>query len=191
MGYKVGILVETPLRVRAKFVGADEVISQQAWQGFSKAVNRLCRSVPGNIVVVAGDDVYPHREKAAEEIGIEFLRRFPNTFGVMQPTGDKFGGYLTACISPWIGRAFIEQVYGGNGPYWEEYFHYFNDTELQEVATRLDAFQQRPDLTQYHDHWQRRGEQRPPHLLEAERRWRDMRDLFDRRKRAGFPNRHV
>jgi len=188
--YKVGILVEENLcRTEVAFESVDYLIIQDQWEGFPKAVNRLCREVPGDIVVVVGDDVYPDRGKTAGEIGQEFVDSFPDLYGVMQPIGDKFGSYKICVQSPWIGRKFIETVYNGKGPYWEGYYHYYSDHELQVIAQQMGIFQQRSDLTQYHDHWQRHpGEKRPKYLLEAERRWAADRALFADRKSRGFPN---
>ena len=155
-GYRVAVLVNPP-HGEVDVPHADKVVVQYQWGGFPCAVNRLCEEVPGNIVVVVGDDVYPDPHQTASEIGMDFLERFPDTFGVMQPCGDKFGSWDKCAVSPWIGRAFIEKVYDGAGPYWDEYFHYFSDEELQKVAMKLGAFQQREDLTQFHDHWQRKS----------------------------------
>jgi len=188
-GYKVAILVEDALRVRAGFLHADMVLTQPVWEGFPKAANKLCRAVPGDVVVVVGDDVWPDPDKSAQIIAAEFFEQFPWFTGVMQPTGDKFGGTQICAVSPWIGREFINKAYGGKGPYWEGYYHYYSDHELQVIATELSVFQQRSDLTQYHDHWQRhKGEKRPRYLFEAENRWESDKVLFFDRKGRGFPN---
>ena len=187
-GYKVAILANPPFVVD-HFEEAELVLIQKKWKGFPTAVNLLCKAVPGNIVVVVGDDVYPDPYNTAQKIGKEFLKRFPDTFGVMQPTGDEFGCYDTCAVSPWIGKAFIEKAYNGKGPYWKKYFHYFCDEELQEYATQLNVFQQRKDLIQYHDHWQRaKNPTRPIHLLGAKGKWCVDKKIFETRKKKGFPN---
>jgi len=146
-GYKIALLVNPPFTSQ-HFPEAGIVVVQTEWKGFPTAMNILCRVAPGNIVVTVGDDIYPDPNNSAEKIGTEFLQRFPNTYGVMQPIGDKFGWTHKCAISPWIGRSFIEKSYSGNGPYREEYFHYFSDQELQEYAIKMNAFQQREDLIQ-------------------------------------------
>lgn len=131
------------------------------------------------------------------------------TFGVMQPTGDRWqegmGGFSSAPIdrvagSPWIGRAFAERVYGGNGPYWPEYTHMFVDEELQAVAEKLGVFWQRRDLVHLHRHALRHedpkklvdaGElpRKAPHLVKwnTQEHWGAMKRIFEQRKAAGFP----
>lgn len=187
-GYGVGVLVNLPM-TNDMFEKADVVIVQNQWEGFPVAVNLLCENVFGDIVVVAGDDIYPDPDKTADEIAEIFLEKFPDTFGVMQPTGDKFGDYDKCAVSPWIGKKFIEKAYEGNGPYWEEYFHYFSDRELQEYAIKMEAFFQCKDITQYHDHWQRKeNPKRPEHLMKAKNRWHADQRIYKQRLIKGFPN---
>ena len=186
--YKVAVLVNPP-HINVDLLEADQVIVQNEWQGFSIAANILCKEVPGDIVVVVGDDIYPDKEHTPQEIGGAFQKKFPDLFGIMQPTGDKFGCTHKCAVSPWIGRMFIEKSYNGHGPFWEEYFHYFSDQELQEYATKLGTFYQREDLVQYHDHWQRKEEpRRPGYLLEAKKRWHKDKQTFDQRMVKGFPD---
>ena len=184
-GYKVAVFVNPPFAYSKLKV--DKVFIQNKWEGFGVAANILCHGVPGDVVVLIGDDILPHPGRTAQEIGEEFKERFPDLFGVMQPTGDDYGSIKICAISPWIGRGFIEKAYGGQGPYWGEYKHYYSDHELQVVATLLGAFQQRPDLIQYHDHWQRRNERRPKHLRKAKRGYVKDKQLFRRRKGENFP----
>lgn len=187
-GYRVGILVNRPHCI-GDVPKADMVIQQHAWLGFPTAANILCAEVPGNVVVVVGDDIHPDPGSTAQEIGRQFEEQFPDLMGVMQPTGDLFGCVDRCCVSPWIGREFIHKAYGGKGPFWMGYFHYFCDQELQEYAIKLGCFQQRPDLSQYHDHWQRAPKpKRPKHLRKAKTRWQEDRDLFRERQRKGFPH---
>lgn len=183
-GYKTAIWVD-PGAPRPEGMN---VIMRDKWLGFPHAINRLCHYVPGDVVVCAGDDIHPTEGEAMEVIREEFLDTFPDSFGVMQPTGDRFGSIDDCCPSPWVGRAFIEQAYEGKGPYNEDYFHYFCDQEIQEVAVKLGAFQQREDLSQYHDHWQREeGDKRPPHLMKALEGWKRDRNIFKIRQAEGFP----
>jgi hypothetical protein len=184
-GYKTAVLFDRGTRWERS--PADRIILNCSdYLGFPHSINQLCHEVPGEVVVCAGDDVHPPDVPPAG-LRMIFLDFFPDTFGVIQPTGDKFGSIETAAVCPWIGRAFIDEAYGGAGPYFEEYFHYFCDQELQEVATLLGAFKQLPEITQYHDHWQRDGGERPPHLMKAKDRWEEDRDIFEIRQRHRFP----
>lgn len=174
-------------------------------------------------VVVAGDDTEPSPNHTAEEIarqcsqhfgslwlgrglpGGKGLPRFAHnagvvamrTFGVMQPTadkwGDKQGPYIErVCGSPWIGREFALRINQGKGPLWPDYFHMGEDEELQHVALKYGVLWQRPDLTHYHRHWGRERGMREdmPEFLERANRpdeWRKYKQIFETRKRAGFP----
>ncbi|MHA1344996.1 MAG: glycosyltransferase family 2 protein [Candidatus Heimdallarchaeaceae archaeon] len=186
-GYKVAVLVNPP-NTDDMLIEAEIVIVQDKWINFPVAANILCKIVSGDIVVVVGDDISPDPNSTAQEIGRDFLKRFPDTFGVIQPTGDEFGCYNKCAVSPWLGRDFIEKAYEGKGPYWEEYFHYFSDQELQEYATQLGIFEQRKYVNQYHDHWQRQEEpQRPGYLLPAKKKWHKDKQIFQQRQKEGFP----
>ena len=185
-GCQVAVLVNHPHGYRV-LPEADMVILQKEWRGFPVAANILCQRVPADIVVVVGDDLYPDPNTTAQQVGEEMLSRFPDLYGVVQPTGDRYGLPDICCISPWIGQTFIERAYRGRGPYWEGYYHYFADHELQLAAEKLGVFQQRPDLVQYHDHWQRKGEFRPKYLRQAKREHRKDKLLCEQRKREGFP----
>lgn len=181
--YKVAILVNQPLGNK-DFPEAEMVIVQDEWKGFPVAANILCEEALGNIIVVVGDDVYPDKREA-NKLGERFLKRFPDTFGVAQPTADKYGCWDKCAVSPWIGRKFIKKI----GPYCEQYYHYFSDEDLQQVAMKLNVFEQWEDVNQYHDHWERnKKEKRPAHLLEAKKQWHKDRKIFKERMIKGFPN---
>lgn len=124
-------------------------------------------------------------------------------FGVMQPTGDRWGenavpglqgAYIDrVCGSPWMGREFCRRMYQGNGPLFSGYRHMFEDEELQNVAQRLGVLWQRPDLTHHHRHWGRkRGATEkdcPDFLREVNsgKHWAESKALFEMRKAGGFP----
>lgn len=192
------------------------------YPGYALAVNRLIQQVMrcdlhADWFVTGGDDVDPDPTKTADEIASECTDSFcsritglhdhrMDTFGVMQPTGDRWGDRQGAYIdrvagSPWIGREFARRAYGGNGPYWPEYTHMGVDEELQAVATKLGVFWQRPDLIHMHDHW---GRPRPGELIGQRSRmpafleeanspaeWRRYKELFAARAAAGFPGSEV
>jgi len=187
LGYKTGVLMNGANHARD--VGADKALQMEVWSGFPHAANQLCKHCPGDIIVVIGDDVLPIPNLTAKEIGQRYLATFPELQGVIQPTGDDYGNTKGACVSPWIGRKFIDTAYGGEGPYYRGYFHYFCDGELQEVAKTMGVFHQWPDLVQYHDHWQRKsGTGRPQHLMEANRRWHEDKKLYEMRRVRGWPD---
>ena len=187
LGYKVACLVNPP-HDHSDIPEAECVVVQNVWEGFAVAANFLCHTVPGDIVAVVGDDILPDPDRTASELGEDFLERFPDLFGVMQPIGDEFAYTHKCAVSPWIGRKFIEVAYGGQGPYWTGYFHYYADYELQLVAEKLGVFQQRKDVIQYHDHWQRQDQpKRPAHLRKAKQLHRVDKALWEKRSKEGYP----
>jgi hypothetical protein len=179
--------------------------------------------------VAGGDDIAPDPNHTADEIAAEcsayfgewwgtasegykldYLERFEayggeeahRTFGVMQPTGDRWmdrGDGKGAVIdrvagSPWMGREFCRRMYHGAGPLYNGYYHNFADQELQAVATKLGVFWQRRDLLQEHRHWARpRGDWRdaPDWAYKindpAQSDWDKSKKLFYSREAAGFP----
>lgn len=190
------------------------------YPGYARAVNALVLDViqfdpQAEWFVTGGDDVEPDMNHTAEEIARHTGQFFAakrhgivkahgeqllDTFGVMQPTGDRFaGGSIDRiCGSPWMGREFCKRVNGGRGPLWPEYPHMFVDNELQLVAQKLGVFQQRPDLIHLHHHFTRattdlhsgtKPSQIPAHLLEAnsQQHWQRYQALFNARQGAGFP----
>ena len=195
-----------------------DYLSYGEYQGYAKTTNALIKKVlAGDTacqwVVTGGDDTDPDPNKRAEEIAEECERHFSpevlpywkahsmsgTTFGVMQPTGDRFaqGSIDRIAGSPWIGREFCERVNGGKGPYAEDYAHMFVDEFLQGLATALGVFWQRPDLVHLHRHFMRKDESLnsvavarpvPPHLVEANspRHWDRSKALFQKHKASGF-----
>lgn len=193
------------------------------YPGYAKAVNELIKRVAFDYAeaewfVCAGDDTEPDMGHTAEEIAAQCREHFADiqdaneerdygspTFGVMQPTGDRYGespnhpdprmrsAYIDRVAgSPWIGREFAMRMYGGNGPYWPEYTHMGVDEEIQAVAEKYGVFWQRPDLIHLHRHWARaRGQvtDMPAFLAKANspEEWKRYKKIFAERKAAGFP----
>ena len=219
MGYRVAIQRDTG----AYPVDCDYLV-MKPWEGYAKACNGLIKDVmefddSAQWFVLGGDDTDPDPNKRADEIADELRQYFwtmkPKeckccferpiyTFGVMQPTGDRYAGGSIDRIagSPWIGREFCERAYGGNGPLWHEYRHFFEDQELQDVAEKLGVYWQRPDLTHLHHHFMRASDDInaqavqkpiPPHLIEANSpaHWNKFKALYESRKAAGFPGHEV
>ncbi len=209
----------------------DHLNSSFEYPGYAQSVNALINNIisldaNADWFVCAGDDTEPDPDHSAEEIAQECANHFgrllppkltrpivdrcqidpqSRTFGVMQPTGDRWhegvGGFSNAPIdrvagSPWIGREFARRMYGGKGPYWPEYQHMFVDEELQNVAEKYGVFWQRSDLTQRHNHWGRGATDKavieakiPAHLVKwnTPAHWRESKALFESRKAKNFP----
>ena len=216
LGYKTAIWRDT---------GDDPVLCdlliRGEYPGHYDCANRIVRAVFSHDpkcdwVVCASDDTEPDKTHTPRTIAEQCSAYFEEpgaliegaearlwvnaTFGVMQPTGDRFanGSIDRICGSPWIGREFARRMYGGRGPWFPEYTHMFGDEELQNVALKLGVLWQRPDLIHLHHHFMRTHEgidspaqkiEVPPHLVEANSRqhWDRYRALFNARKEAGFP----
>lgn len=220
-GYKIALWVdEANFGVRKM----DRVLRDPAgiYPGYASAVNSLIKDVmymdpTAEWFVIGGDDVQPDPNKSAEEIAEECVEHFAEllikngtpvpggivlredasvTFGVMQPTGDRWGenpnhpredtrsAYIDRVAgSAWLGREFCRRVNGGRGPLWsgnpqaerkidrKGYTHMFVDEELRHVAVKLGIYWERPDLTHHHAHAGRvpnyNVDMIPPHL----RKW--------------------
>jgi hypothetical protein len=229
-GYKIALFVDNfdyyGLRDRSYIANS---ITTGEYPGYAAAVNRLVRQVLSDyptcdFVVTGGDDVHPDLNHTADEIAAQCSEHFEemwsdrlragdvpswawelnayHCFGVMQPTGDRWGeedAYARAkwpdapamidriCGSPWMGRSFCERINQGQGPLWPEYHHNWVDEELQNVAIKYGCFWQRRDLIHYHDHCRRSGGDWAPHLLGADADYKRMEPMFRARQRMGFP----
>jgi hypothetical protein len=183
------------------------------YPGYAQAVNHLIKTVmsidlSAEWFVCAGDDTKPDLTHTAEDIAGDCLLHFSpltgrelhetGTFGVMQPTGDRWGDAKGAyidrvCGSPWIGREFARRMYGGNGPYWPEYTHMGVDEELQAVAVKYGVLWQRRGLIHLHQHWGRKKNAMVSDMPEFLRKantpehWQAYKKLFAERQAAGFP----
>lgn len=195
LGYGVAVHRD-PEKVGEPEVDADLVL-YRPYTGYAESVNWLCKIVlkdPSiSIIVTGGDDIDPDPRRDPKELEAKFFKNFNGTFGVMQPTGDRWmiengkSSEERVCSSPWIGREFCERMYGGQGPLWPGWLHFFVDQELHEVALKLGVLRHAKDICQYHHHWMREGGKRPPHLSEARLDWSSARALFEQRAAAGFP----
>jgi hypothetical protein len=184
-------------------------LERRTYPGYGAAVNELVKLIlltdrEASWIVTGGDDVEPDPNRRPDEIARQCSQHFRGTFGVMQPTGDRWGedrnqpnysgrgAYIDrVCGSPWLGRDFCRRMYGGHGPLFHGYRHMFVDEELQAVAQRLGVLWQRRDLTHFHRHWAR-VEIRvacPSFLAEANSplHWQESQSLFRSRAATGFP----
>ena len=164
----------------------NHVVRTPPYRGWASAVNRLSDHLPwADWIVTGGVDIMPVAERTADDLSNECGEHFRGTYGVMQPTGDRYGALLNepmACVSPWLGREWRQQH-----PLHEGYRHFWADAELFHVAQARCRLWLRPELVQYHDHWARRGEAEPGHLAPATAANADDRALFEQRLAAGFP----
>lgn len=197
MGYRVALLRQ------GEPIEADVSINTVQYHGWAQSINILARWVfehdpTADWIVSGGDDTEPDHEHGANQIAKECTAHFGGTFGVMQPTGDRWsnGSIDRICGSPWLGREFCKRMYHGKGPMFGEYLHMFGDEELQYVATRLGVLWQRRDLTHMHRHYFRTEQDGvdhcatvPPHMIEWNRpdHWFKSQALFRERMAAGFP----
>ena len=146
MGYKLMIHADSTAEANGKSPYADQ-LSIGPYLGYPRTVNGLIRAVmrqdpAAQWFVTGGDDIWPDPTYRAEDIALSCDEHFGGTFGVMQPTMDRWGeanndsgkgGALIDHVagSPWLGREFCRRMNGGQGPFWPEYFHMFDDAELQ------------------------------------------------------------
>ena len=180
-GYGTAVLVDYSCDEQQHI---DQLFHIDKWKGFPYAANYLCKKTNYDIIIIAGNDLTPDLSHTAQELGSEFINYFNGTMGLMHPTGDRYGLIDDASICPWIGREYAARM---PGPYNEDYYHYFCDGELQDVAKLQGVFWQRPDLIQYHDHWAREGQVRPDHLKPANERHTADKVTYETRKAANFP----
>ena len=191
------------------------------YPGYANAVNTLCRRVldqheEARWCVAGGDDTDPDPRLHPNIIATQLEQYFNDlddregtnlglTFGVMQPTGDRWADAMGPMIdriagSPWMGRAWCKRAFGGKGPLWPEFTHMFMDEHLQRAAQRARRFLQRPDLTHMHHHFTRRpivapGEEEvdwtqdmPEHCAKWNTRshWNESKEIFQRLLAGGF-----
>lgn len=225
-GYKIALLRQNG----SARPYADLEVETREYLGWAASTNLLAGLVlekhpDAQWIVGGGDDTLPDPNHTAEEIAAQCSKHFAGappisefrdmiwmpgngTFGVMQPTGDRwldtpesraqFGEDRGAVIdriagSPWMGRKWCERAYGGHGPMFAGYHHCWADEELQLVAERLGVFWQRRDLCHHHDQWLRENQDITPdrvipqsHFVASASYDRE-RPLFEVRKRLGFP----
>ena len=192
-GYKIAVVC--PVGLKAIYEGISDIMVLESdtggYKGWPKSVNYLCKKLMEvDIIIAAGDDMYPDENYTAEQLRTQFLEHFGGTLGVMQPYGDKFGSMACAeceqiCGSAWLGREFRNRVNLGKGPLWEGYFHMFADTELYQVAKKHDCLWIREDLSQYHAHRLRKHHTFIPNIPRGN--FESAKNLYYKRKETGFP----
>ncbi len=184
-GYRVAILQNFE---RAD-IPADICVWSDRYPGWAQSVNILAREIvprSAQIIVTGGDDMLPDPDHTAQELATQFLERFPDTFGVMQPHADEYLASRRYCGSPFLGRAWIDTMYHGQGPLFGKYHHNWADNELYWVARGLDALWLRPDLSHFHDHFTRGGRAEPAYWSSVKQRDLDDCLLYFARAQTGF-----
>lgn len=192
-GYKIASVV--PDKLLQQYSGlADIIVTESSvggYQGWPKAVNYLSGLLTDyEIIIAAGDDMYPDKDYEAHQLRLQFVRHFGGTFGVMQPYGDKFGSMACEtceqiCGSAWLGKEFREKINQGKGPMWEQYWHMWADTELYQVATKYNCLWIRGDLNQYHEHRLRGSHNFRPTIPSGN--MKVAQKIYEERKKEGFP----
>lgn len=144
-GYKTAVLqVGSPAEV-----GADLTVRTAADAGMVANLNYLAeRVIPqsADLAVFATDHTGPDTVFTASELADQFFERFPNGFGVMQPSAELSDRFTAP--TPFIGRAWINGAYGGYGALHTGYRRWFG-AELCWAARALHAFWERADLTHH------------------------------------------
>lgn len=144
------------------------------YKGWPWSINLLAhtlfRCVEFDWIVAAGDDMDCDPNKTADEIAEECTRHFNGTYGVMQPTGDRWdeiNGLAASeriCGSPWMGRSWLASKQFS--PFDERFFHYFADEKMHDELIDTPVLWQRRDLSHYHHHPQREGRKSPRYIME-------------------------
>lgn len=140
-------------------------------------------------IIYGNDDEFPGFGADVENFSAAFLVRFPDTFGVAQPTRCATPDITDGAPYPLVGAEFARRINGGRGAFREEYGHYFDDREVHDVAERLGCFATLPDIEIKHLH----HSYGYPDMLPKQARQRARschtaaRKLYDERKAAGFP----
>ena len=195
MGYRMALWRE----LDADPIQCDFTLSAAAYPGYHVATNKLCQEIlsmdsAANWIVIGGDDMDPDPTKPPEEIAAECNEHFGGTWGVMQPTGDRWsfdGRHVCSEMvagSPFIGREWCRRMYGGEGPLFKGYWHFFGDEEMQELAIKYGIFWQRRDLSHHHHHAMRKGGRKAiPQSRNNGAMFRQMEAIFKQRRAMGFP----
>jgi len=196
-GYRSIVYVDPD--VEAEWLGPTQiVIGAGSYPGYYVAQNHLARlacAMGAGAVVLAGDDMDPDPNLRADQILQECRDHAHGELFVMQPCGDPQGMDETCrpaaariCGSPWVGRDYVRCGYGGEGPFWSGYMHFYGDEELKSTAEANAVLWMRPDLTQFHHHWSfGHGAQAPYQKRNSDLWWGRDKALFMARRLAGWP----
>src|SRR3990167_10662977 len=90
MGYQVGVYFDTGV--------AGDSGAYHEWRGPYEGYWATCNWMANmlvngqeqaQIIIYAADDIEPDTTKTCQEIGAAYLEKYPDLYGVMQPTGDR------------------------------------------------------------------------------------------------------
>jgi hypothetical protein len=208
-GYKIALWRD----IHSERIRCADQVMIGIYPGYAQAVNGLAAEVLAldpscDWIVTGGDDTLPDPNHTAEEIAQSCTMYFrrgwgrpgpSDTFGVMQPTGDRYAGGSIDRIagSPWLGREWCLRANGGRGPFWPEFTHMFGDECLKRTAEKLGVYWMRPDLTHFHNHFLRHSDRInsatvskpvPAHLVKwnTSEHWNEMKTIFKRLEAEDF-----
>ena len=188
LGFRVALYLDAGVTLPAVVTAA---VMTGKYPGYARAVNTLADRVffvhGGALMATGGDDVWPDPEWPAYRLRERFFSAFPDGNGIAQPAGGNMHDVETCCIAPLIGRGWWEKHYAGRGPYWPEYWHFWTDAELHDVAWRENHLQLWRDVNWQHDHWFLKGVPPPDHIAKARALNESDHQLYLARKAAGFP----
>jgi hypothetical protein len=107
--------------------------------------------------VIGGDDTEPDPNHVPEDIALDCEEHFGGTFGVMQPTGDRWadGSIDRIAGSAWMGRDWCLTANKGAGPLYPEFQHMHVDEALKGAAEKMRVYWMRRDLVHLHRHFMR------------------------------------
>jgi nucleoside-diphosphate-sugar epimerase len=161
-GYKICVLIDGDTDAEDFPDGlCDAIVHARKYRGYYQSAHDMLKAIVAveggypDVMVCGGDDMDPDPKHKAAEIAEQCYEKFPTGLFVMQPVGDDLGGTDQICGSPWFGREWLKRGYQGYGPFCTQYFQFFGDEELKEVASELGVLWQRRDLVQKHHHWLR------------------------------------
>ena len=161
------------------------------YPGYFPAIAQMVRATwrsDVHVWIAAADDLSPDPTMTGPAIAQKYLEKFPDGFGVLQPTGDRLAGTALLCGSPWFGRGWVEQAYQGMGPHYQGYRQFYGDEEMLYVARTFGVLWQHPYLTQRHDHWIREGgPPKTPYQILNDRYYAHDKWLHYARQAAGWP----
>jgi hypothetical protein len=174
----------------AKYPDGCGIIKKEMYEGYARECNLLCKilfeDARADVVVCAGDSIYPDPNVDAYAAGALFATKFPGGVGVMQPVYDKFEGSAGNCWSPWIGRNFWKEFYGGHGPFFFEYFQFAMGRELHDVAAKEGVYYETDAI---HQHRRDIARSKEVEFYKANNRdsyWDKDNALYRERKAFGF-----
>jgi len=193
-GYLPLVMVDNGIKLR---IAGAVVVENPAekFEGYYRVINDLCHAALsyGDVVTAIGDDMDPP-EQGAEYVEKEYLSRWPEGEGVLQPTGDRAGidgsgkaASERVCGSPVLGRGWINLAYQGNGPFHNGYRSFYSDEELLDVALKGGLLWQRNDIAHPHRHWSWGLAHRQHYHDVASTNWNSDHELYRNRKLLGFP----